>query len=179
MYSKIKIAGHPVHPMLVGIPVTLYLASLGCFAAHSLGAPALWFQIGVYANVAGVIGALVAAVPGFIDWAYGVPLGTNAKSTGFVHMVLNVAALLVFALNVLLQWSHRLDSFPATGLSVVLPAIGVVLTLAAGFRGWTLVQKHHVGVDLSPDQERFEPHPNPEAEHRGSAPHTSHRQASR
>ena len=178
MYSKIKIAGHPVHAMLVGLPVTFYLTALVCFAAHSFGAPALWFQIGVYANVAGVITALIAAVPGFIDWAYGIPLGTAAKSTGFVHMLFNVGALLVFAVNLLLQWRHRLDPFPATGLSVVLPLIGVLFTLVAGFRGWALVQKHHVGVDLSPEQERLESRATPEVEHRGSAPHAGHGQPS-
>ena len=178
MNSKIKIAGHPVHAMLVGIPVTLYLVSLACFAAHSFGASALWFQIGVYANIAGVIAALVAAVPGFIDWAYGIPLGTAAKSTGFVHMILNVGALVLFALNWLMQWPHRLDPFPATGLSIVLPLLGVLLTLAAGFRGWTLVQTHHVGVDLTPEQERFEPRANPEIERRGPEPHAGHGQPS-
>jgi uncharacterized membrane protein len=157
MYSKVKIAGHPLHPMLVGFPVALYVATLGCFAAYGLGADAFWFRVGVYANLAGVIAAAVAAVPGFIDWAFGVPSGTPAKSTGFAHMAFNVCALLVFALNVALQWSHRKEAAPTLGLAIVLASLGVTLTVAAGFLGWKLVQTHHVGIDLTPEQQRLEP----------------------
>jgi hypothetical protein len=42
-------------------------------------------------------------------------------------------------------------------LGVVLSAIGVAVTLAAGFLGWTLVQDYHVGVRLIPEQELAEP----------------------
>lgn len=152
MHSKVKIAGHPLHPMLVGFPVTLYVATLGSFVAYGLGAEAFWFRVGVYANLAGVVAAALAAVPGFIDWAFGVPSGTPAKRTGLAHMALNVSALLVFALNVSLQWSHRLETAPKLGLSIALASVGVALTIAAGFLGWKLVQTHHVGVELTPRQ---------------------------
>ena len=42
-------------------------------------------------------------------------------------------------------------------LGVVLSAIGVAVTIAAGFLGWTLVQHYHVGVHLIPEQELAEP----------------------
>jgi uncharacterized membrane protein len=178
MYSRVTIAGHPVHAMLVGIPVTFYATSFVCFCAHAFGAEALWFQIGVYATLAGVIAAAVTAIPGFIDWAYGIPLGTRAKSTGFVHMTLNLAALVVFVINLFLQWQHRLEAFPSTGTSVILSLVGVLLTGAAGFRGWALVQLHHVGVELTSEQEALEPRPTPEIEHRGSAPRSGQGQPS-
>jgi len=41
-------------------------------------------------------------------------------------------------------------------LGIVLTAIGVALTVAAGFQGWILIQNHHVGVQLTPDQQRLE-----------------------
>jgi hypothetical protein len=40
---------------------------------------------------------------------------------------------------------------------VVLSALGVAVTIAAGFPGWTLVQDYHVGVHLIPTQELAEP----------------------
>ena len=171
MYSKIKIAGHPVHPMLVGLPVTLYIATLACFAAYALGADLFWFRVAVFANLAAVITAVVAALPGFVDWL-GIPAGTPAKATGTTHMALNVGALLAFTANLFLQWGHRADLVPRVGLSVVLPLIGVLLTAAAGFLGWKLVQTHHVGVDLTPEQERLEPRPIPPVERPGTTmPH--------
>ena len=177
MYVKVHVAGHPVHAMLVGFPVTLYCATLACFLAFALGADPFWFRVGVYSNLAGVVLAAVAAVPGFIDWAFGIPTGNPAKSTGLIHMAANVVALLLFAANLSLVWGHRLDALPPVGWSVALPAAGVAFTLVAGFLGWRLVQKHHVGVELSKEQERLEPRVIPRAEPRGpETPHASHGQ---
>jgi uncharacterized membrane protein len=162
MKAKATIAGHPIHPMLVGIPVTMYVTALVCFIAYAAGADALWFRIGVYANLAGVIAAAVTAIPGFIDWAFAIPPGTPGKATGLAHMGFNVGALVLFALNVILQWQHRADVLPPVGLSIALTALGTVMTMAAGFLGWKLVQTHHVGVLLTPEQERFEPRPHVE-----------------
>lgn len=161
MYSKVKIARHPVHPMLVGFPVTLYTVTLACFVAYAAGADPFWFRVGVYANVAGVISAAIAAVPGFIDWAMGVPTGSPAKATGLGHMLFNVAALVAFAINAFVQWGQRTLPAPEVGTSVILPAFGVVATVCAGYLGWKMVQVHHVGVDLTPEQERLEPRVSP------------------
>jgi uncharacterized membrane protein len=158
MESKIKVAGHPLHPMLVGFPVTLYVVTFACFLAARMGADPFWFRVGVYANLGGIATAAVAAVPGFIDWAFGVESGTPAKSTGLAHMGFNVGALVVFALNLFLVWNHRVDAIPSTKF-VLLPLIGLGLTVAAGFLGWKMVQTHHVGVDLTPEQRRLEPRP--------------------
>ena len=53
---------------------------------------------------------------------------------------------------------------PQAGLAAALDLIGVALTVAGGFLGWKLVQKQHVGVDLTPEQQRFEPRPVPRSE---------------
>jgi len=176
VYSRVKIAGHPLHPMLVGFPVTLYAATLACYAACALGAEPFWFRVGVYANIAGVVMALVAAVPGFIDWAFGIPSGVPAKATGRAHMLLNVAALLVFAADAYLQWGQRYSPQPATTLPVLLAVLGVCLTIAAGFLGWKMVQVHHVGVELTAEQQRLEPRITRPAERSGPLPEARHGQ---
>ena len=35
MYSKVKIAGHPIHPMLVAFPVAFYTATLVCYLVYN------------------------------------------------------------------------------------------------------------------------------------------------
>ena len=65
MYSKIKLFGHPIHPMLVGFPVTLYTATLVSYLIYGASGDAFWFRVGLAANFAGVAMALLTAIPGF------------------------------------------------------------------------------------------------------------------
>lgn len=150
MYSKIKIFGHPIHPMLVAFPVAFYTGALAAFIAYNSNSDPFWFKVGYVANAAGVIMAVVAALPGFIDWLY-IPSDSRAKKTGVFHMLCNVTALLLFAANIWMIKDRWDDPAPALGWALILTGLGFVLTLVAGFLGWTLVQKHHVGVDDLPE----------------------------
>jgi uncharacterized membrane protein len=71
--------------------------------------------------------------------------------------VLNVLALIVFAACAAVQLSRWNELLPSATSAIILTLVGFALTGAAGYFGWTLVQKHHVGVDLTPEQERLEP----------------------
>lgn len=157
MYSKAKLMGHPIHPMLVGLPVTFYVSTLIAFIVYASSMDRGWFTAGGVLNWAGVGTAALAAVPGLVDWATGIPRRSAAKRTGLIHMALNVSALLAFLINALMVTDHWNEAFPPAGTGIVLSAIGVVLTLPAGYLGWSLVQDHHVGVNLTSAQERLEP----------------------
>jgi uncharacterized membrane protein len=146
MYSKVKLAGHPVHPMLVGFPVAFYTAALVLYIVYYSKADPFYFKVAVLANAAGVVMAAVAAIPGFIDWL-NIPSNTKPKKTGINHMICNVLALALFGVNLWMQCPKYNDPNPAIGSAIVLSAAGFILTLAAGFLGWSLVQKHHVGID--------------------------------
>ena len=150
MYSKIKIFGHPIHPMLVAFPVAFYTGALAAFIAYNSNNDPFWFKVGYVVNAAGVFMAVVAALPGFIDWIY-IPSDSKAKKTGVFHMICNVLALLLYAVNIWLLKEKWNDANPDLGSALILTGAGFVVTLIAGFLGWTLVQKHHVGVDISPE----------------------------
>jgi uncharacterized membrane protein len=154
MYSKVKIAGHPVHPMLIAYPVAFYTATLVCYIVYSSNQNPFWFKVAVVANIAGVVMAAVAAIPGFIDWLF-IPSDSRAKKTGLFHMICNVLALVCYAVAGLAEYKKWDDVNPGLGLAIPLTAIGFALTLAAGFLGWTLVQKHHIGVDIKHTAERL------------------------
>lgn len=156
MYSKAKIFGHPIHPMLVGFPIAFYTATLIAYAAYAATGHSYYFHMGVVANVAGVLGAAVAAVPGFIDWAFGVPSGHPAKTTGLQHMLLNVTALGLFTADGIIQLGQWDAVSPNGPLAVGLAGAGIAATIGAGFLGWKLVGKQHVGVELSREQERLD-----------------------
>ena len=157
MDSKAKILGHPMHPMLIAYPIAFYTGTLVGFIIYAVAGSLFWLQLTIALNVAAVVMALLAAIPGFIDWAVGVPNGTPAKRTGLIHMVLNVAALALFIISFFAYYTYW--SGPAgvnATLGIVLTGIGVVLTVAAGFQGWSLVQEHHVGVNLTPEQQEID-----------------------
>lgn len=147
MYSRVKLFGHPIHPMLIAYPVAFYTAALICYIAYNSNDNPFWFKVAVMANVAGVIMAAVAAIPGFIDWL-AIPEDSRAKKTGLFHLVCNVIALACYAIVAFTEYKKWDDPSPSLGLAIPLTALGFLLTLAAGFLGWTLVQTHHVGVDM-------------------------------
>lgn len=149
MYSKVKIAGHPVHPMLVSFPVAFYTASLACYIVYNSNGDPFWFKVALVANIAGVVMAGVAALPGFIDWLF-IPAGSKPKKTGLLHMVCNLLALALYTLNWWLQCDQWDATVPVIDYAIPLTAAGFLLTLMAGFLGWKMVQKHHVGVDDIP-----------------------------
>jgi uncharacterized membrane protein len=156
MYSKIKLFGHPVHPMFVGFPITLYTAAFVCFIVYQANGDPFWFKVAYYSNIGGVLTALLAAVPGFLDWFLGIPKGVAAKKRGLIHAALNVTALTAFAINIFVL-RGTVGNPPATiGTSILLTGIGFMLTMAAGYHGFALIGTHKVGVDLTPEQERLE-----------------------
>jgi uncharacterized membrane protein len=157
MYSKIKIAGHPVHPMLIAFPVASYTGSLVGFAVYAANGHLFWLNLAIALSITGVGGAVLAAIPGLADWALGIPRDSAAKMIGLTHAGLNVTALGLFAAALALyvpDWNGPAVSATA---GLVLSALGVTVTLAAGFFGWMLVQDYHVGIRLAPEQELAEP----------------------
>jgi uncharacterized membrane protein len=141
VYSKVKIAGHPVHPMLI-----VYTANGSQF----------WLNLAIALSVAGAGSAILAAVPGLADWALGIPRRSAAKLAGLAHAGLNVSALGLF--GAIIGFYVRSWNSPASPiLGLALSAAGVALTLMAGFLGWMMVQDYHVGVRLAPGQQSSEP----------------------
>jgi uncharacterized membrane protein len=155
MYSKVKVLGHPVHPMLVAFPVAFYTAALACYMSYNSNNDIFWYKAGYIANLAGIIMALVAAIPGFIDWL-NIPSASSAKKTGLIHLIANVTALVLYAISYFIQREKWNEPNPAVGDSITLTTAGFVITIVAGFLGWTLVQKHHVGVEETTVDEKVD-----------------------
>lgn len=155
MYSKIKLFGHPIHPMIVAFPITSYTVAFAGFLAFQLSGNAYWYKTALYSNYAGVFTALLAAVPGFLDWYLGIPKVTAAKQRGLLHAGLNEGALLLFAINAL-AFRGTANTASLSWTPVLLTGVGLLLTLAAGYHGFALTATHKVGVDLTPEQERLE-----------------------
>ena len=154
MYSKAKIAGHPIHPMLIPFPIVFYTITVAALIAYTQSLQGFWFRVAIYANCAGVIAAAVAAIPGAFDAFAGIPRGTTARRTALIHGSLNAATLVLFVIGLTQLYAHRLERLPDVTVSLVLGLLGLVSMLVAGALGWKLVQTHHVGVAPGPVEER-------------------------
>lgn len=152
MYSKIKIAGHPLHPMLVAFPVAFYTGALTGFAVYAANGHQFWLNLAIALSIAGAGGAVLAALPGAVDLMFGVPRSSQARRVGVAHGSCNVVALGLFiaaAVSYVGNWNGP----PAeTTLGLALSAAGVFVTVAAGALGWMLVQIYHVGIELTASQ---------------------------
>jgi len=139
--------------MLVAFPIAFYTAAFAAYLAYNGNQDPFWFKLALVANGAGVTTALLSAVPGFIDWV-NIPGEVPAKRTGFIHLMVHVLALTLFIVCFLMEVNKWDDAQPVLGAAIALTATGVVFTLIGGFLGWTLVQKHHVGIDELKEQPR-------------------------
>jgi uncharacterized membrane protein len=144
MESKAKLLGHPIHPMLIVLPLGLFIAAVVFDAVYLwLGSPA--FATVSYWNIAaGVVGGLLAAVFGAIDW-FAIPVGTRAKRIGLLHGGSNVVVVLIFAV-VWLMRGETPDTAPTTNL-FLLEVVALALGSVAGWLGGELVDRLGVGVD--------------------------------
>ena len=144
MESRAKLLGHPIHPMLIVLPLGLFIGAV-VFDALYLWRGSPTFATVAYWNIAaGVVGGLLAAVFGLIDW-FAIPAGTRAKRIGLLHGGLNVVVVLLFA-SVWLLRGDAPDGAPTTNLFLV-EVVALVLGSVAGWLGGELVARLGVGID--------------------------------
>jgi uncharacterized membrane protein len=138
MTTRVSIAGHPVHAMLVPIPIGLWIFSLiADFVFISTGDPR-WAATAFFTLGGGIIGALLAALPGLVDL-----IGlrdSRAQRIGVYHLVLNLAIVAVQAVNFWL----RMDEGGSDVLPRAISIVAVAALLASGWLGGHLV--HVLGV---------------------------------
>lgn len=144
MKSKAILFGHPAHPMLLPFPLAFLTgAFLFDAAGWLLGNPA-WWATGSHLAPLGVATALLAAVPGFVDYLYTVPPRSSGRKRATRHMAANLTAVTLFAM----AWVIRgeLATGPTIGV-VAIETIGVLVLAAGGYMGGTLVTRNMISVD--------------------------------
>jgi uncharacterized membrane protein len=151
MVSKASIANHPIHPMLVAFPIGLWLFSLVADAVFWAGGGPEWAIVARYTIGGGIIGAVAAAVPGFIDLVS--MKSPDIKRTGTMHAILNVAALVLFIVNFLMRNSES----PTTLTAFILSIIGAGIIMVSGWMGGEMVYEYGAAVEpVKPGEEQPE-----------------------
>lgn len=143
MRTPANIAGHPIHPMLVTLPIGLWIFSFVCDLFYVFGSGAAeWKTVAVYTMAGGIVGALLAAIPGLIDL---LSLPPEPKKTALTHMAINLTVVALFVVNLWLRVSA-----PDSGrIPFWLSAIGVALLAVSGWLGGKLVYLGGVAVSTA------------------------------
>jgi uncharacterized membrane protein len=144
MESKVKLLGHPIHPMLVMFPIALLSTAVLFDALYLMTGAGDFARFAFWSISVGLAVGLGAALFGLIDWLAVRP-GTRAKRVGAWHGLGNVVVVLLFVVS----WATRLGDLEyAPGiLPFVLGLIGLGIALVTAWLGGELVYRLRIGVD--------------------------------
>ena len=146
--------GHPFHPLLVAIPIGVWVAAFVFDLASFWSERPQDFTRGAQWLVAiGLIGALVAACAGLLDLSR-LTRGTKARRTALIHMSLNLIVVALFFVSFLIRLNADKES--ASALGFVFSLIGLLVLGASGYLGGELVFRLGVRVaDETTQQEGY------------------------
>lgn len=151
MSTPASVHHHPIHPMLIVFPLGLWIFGFICYIVYMANGLLSWRGAALYAMGGGIIGAVLAAVPGLIDLLS--LRQSKVWSIGVTHMISNVTALALFAIAFGIGIRR---SVPSTA-TLVLSILGLIALGVGGWLGGALVYEHGVGVTAKQRQEVEEP----------------------
>jgi uncharacterized membrane protein len=152
MRSVAAIKGHPIHPAMVAIPIGAFTVTLVAdILAYATGNLA-WGDTSRYSLLVGVVGALLAAVFGLIDY-FKVTMSEAGFRVARWHLYLNLTAVALFAASLWLRFK-AVDGWSVAAFAV--STLAFVIVGASGYLGGELVFKHKVGVRETADREATE-----------------------
>src|SRR5262249_23382112 len=123
----------------LGLLPTAVIFDIAYLSSHN----AQWTEISYWLIAVGILGALLAAVFGIVDWV-AIPAGTRAKRIGMLHGGGSLVVVGLFVASWYLR--DRAAGIPST-LAITLGFIGVALAVVTGWLGGELVDRLGVGVD--------------------------------
>lgn len=142
MESRARLLGHSVHAMLIVFPIGLFVTAVIFDILHLVTGTALWASIAYYMIAAGIVGGLVAALFGFIDYL-AVPTNTRAKHVGRLHGLGNVVVVLLLLVS---WWLRRANPSDPSATAMVFSLLGVALAGVTAWLGGELVERLGVAV---------------------------------
>ncbi|MDH0873292.1 DUF2231 domain-containing protein [Agrobacterium pusense] len=137
-----KIKKHPLHPLLVPLPIGFFVATFFCdFALWHGGDPA-WLKAGFWALALAIVTTALAAIAGFMDFFGNGRI--RALGDAWKHMVGNLLVVVIAVINLAIKWDGDVSTITTWGLTCS-TAIFVIL-LYTGWKGGELAYRHRVGM---------------------------------
>ncbi|TVR48800.1 MAG: DUF2231 domain-containing protein [Rhodobacteraceae bacterium] len=151
--SKIAIAGHPLHAMLVAFPIALTMSVLGADLLYWWTADAFWARAAGWATFGAFLMGVIAGITGTIELL--MVQGIRNRSASWTHFILAVMLLSVLGAN----WGVRVGDYEAAvlPLGLLISVLAAGLTAVTGWHGGKLVFDYQIGTKLSHPRPGTEP----------------------
>jgi uncharacterized membrane protein len=140
--STASIAGHPIHAMLVPIPIVCFVGTLITDLVYWRTAAMMWANFSAWLLTVGLVVSILVVIAGLIDFAG--DRRVRAISTAWVHGLGNGVALLLEIVNAFVHSRDAYSSVVPDGL--ILSALAVLIFVVTSWLGAGLVYRHGVGV---------------------------------
>jgi nitrite reductase/ring-hydroxylating ferredoxin subunit/uncharacterized membrane protein len=144
MKSKARLQSHPLHPILVSFPIAFFAGTFLFDCLRAFTDNSTFTLTGYYLNIAGIVSAVAAAIPGIIDYFFTVPPQSSASKRAAKHGLINTSVLVLFSGILWYRQSGNAHPWVIVGLG----AVAVTLLLIAGWLGGTLVFRNQIGIDI-------------------------------
>jgi uncharacterized membrane protein len=140
--STARIAGRPIHAMLVPIPIACFLGTFVTDLVYWKTAAMIWADMSAWLLTVGLIVSIFVVIAGLTDF-FG-DRRIRSLSAVWVHGLGNGIALILSIFNAFVHSRDAYTSVVPTGL--ILSTLVVLILAVTGWNGWALVYRHGVGV---------------------------------
>ncbi len=137
-----QVGQHPIHPMLVPVPIVCFIGALVTDIAYALTADMMWADFSAWLLLVGFIFGVLAAIAGLTDFVSNRRI--RAQAPAWPHLLGNLAVLVLSFFNILIHTRDAWTSVVPAGL--ILSVIVVLILPVTGWLGWTMVYRYGVGV---------------------------------
>jgi uncharacterized membrane protein len=149
--------GHPIHPLLVTVPIGAWMSSLAFDLIGPASADEFAYAIGAKRLIdIGIVTGTGAGVFGLMDFLK-IPRGTRAWYAGLAHLGLNAGALGLFAINSATRGQRLRGREPGPAVTWWQRGLSLMTAmslLASGWIGGSLV--YHYGVRVADEEHQKE-----------------------
>ncbi|MBC9205423.1 DUF2231 domain-containing protein [Roseomonas aerophila] len=140
--SRIAVAGHPIHAMLVAFPIALAMSTLGADALYWWTGDPFWARAALWASGGAFLMGVAAGISGTVELL--MVRGIRIRAASWTHFVLAVMLLSILGAN----WGFRLTGYEQAVLpwGILLSCFAAVFTGMTGWHGGKLVFDYHLGT---------------------------------
>jgi uncharacterized membrane protein len=143
MAFRLRLGGHPVHPLLVHFPIALWTVAPGAdLAGWIYGWEEAWL-VSFGSQAVGIVIALLAMVAGFLDFA-AIPRDEPAQGVAVSHLLAMSTAWLLFIVSLAMRGLPGTNS-PSIWATVTALVAWAVMAFG-GWLGGRLVYEFGIGV---------------------------------